>query len=128
MQTKQDNHFVCGGLSLAMSTPATNASWMNHPGAYIREEMEERDWSQRDLAFILGCPIQAVNVILAGKRSISPDMAKALGDAFDVPAEFFANLQQAYDLAHARNPYSGVAERREMQSIYPVREMIQRRW
>ncbi|MGB8524879.1 MAG: HigA family addiction module antitoxin, partial [Candidatus Acidiferrales bacterium] len=105
-----------------------NAAWVKHPGYYIKEEMEERDWSQRDLAFILGCSEQAINPILNGKRGISPEMAKTLGEAFDVPAEFFANLQQAYDLAQARTPDPSVAVRRKMQSIYPVREMIKRGW
>ena len=109
-----------------MST--TNASWIMHPGAYIKEEMEERGWSQRDLAFILGCLEQTINPILNGKRGISPEMAKAFGAAFDVPAEFFANLQQAYDLAQARDPDRSVAVRRNMQSTYPVREMIKRAW
>lgn len=103
-------------------------SWVKHPGHYIKDEMEERDWSQRDLAFILGVSEQAINPILNGKRGVSPEMAKALGDAFDVPAEFFANLQQAYDLAQARTPDSSVAVRRIMQSVYPVREMIKRGW
>ncbi len=107
---------------------AASASWIMHPGAYIKEEMEERDWSQRDLAFILGCSEQAINPILNGKRGISPELAKALGDAFDVPAEFFANLQQTYDLAQARKPDPSVAARRTMQSAYPVREMIKRGW
>jgi len=105
-----------------------NATWIKHPGFYIKEEMEAREWLQRDLAFILGCPEQAVNMILSGKRGISPDMAKALGEAFDVPAEFFANLQQTYDLAQARTPDPSVAVRRNMQSTYPVREMIKRGW
>jgi HTH-type transcriptional regulator / antitoxin HigA len=78
-----------------MATP--NAAWVKHPGYYIKEEMEERGWSQRDLAFILGVSEQAINPILNGKRGISPEMAKALGEGFDVPAEFFANLQQAYN-------------------------------
>jgi HTH-type transcriptional regulator/antitoxin HigA len=103
-------------------------SWVKHPGHYIKEEMEERGWSQRDLAFILGVSEQAINPILNGKRGISPEMAKALGDAFDVPAEFFANLQQAYDLALARTPDASVAVRRNMQTIFPVREMIKRGW
>lgn len=107
---------------------STNPTWIKHPGFYIREEMEERGWLQRDLAFILGCKEQAVNMILSGKRGISPDMAKALGEAFDVPAEFFANLQQSYDLAQAREPDPSVAQRRNMQSMYPVREMIKRGW
>jgi HTH-type transcriptional regulator / antitoxin HigA len=103
-------------------------SLVKHPGLYIKEEMEERDWSQRDLAFILGVSEQALNPILNGKRGISSEMAKALGEAFDVPAEFFANLQQSYDLAQARTPDASVAVRRSMQSVYPVREMIKRGW
>jgi HTH-type transcriptional regulator/antitoxin HigA len=101
---------------------------IDHPGSFIKEEMEARGWIQRDLAFVLGCNEQALNAILSGKRGISAEMAKALGDAFDVPAEFFANLQQAYDLAHTTNPYPGVQERGRMQSVFPVREMIQRGW
>lgn len=107
---------------------AMTQSWVRHPGQYIKEEMEERGWSQRDLAFILGVSEQALNPILNGKRGISPEMAKALGEAFDVPAEFFANLQQAYDLAQARTPDASVAVRRTMQSVFPVREMIKRGW
>jgi HTH-type transcriptional regulator/antitoxin HigA len=79
-------------------------TWIMHPGHYIKEEMDARGWIQRDLAFILGVPEQSLNVILSGKRGISPEMAKALGKAFDVPPQFFANLQQAYDLANAREP------------------------
>jgi HTH-type transcriptional regulator / antitoxin HigA len=104
------------------------ANWVKHPGYYIKEEMEARGWSQRDLAFILGSTDQALNPLLSGKRGISPEMAKALGEAFDVPAEFFANLQQAYDLAQARTPDPSVAARRNMQIAYPVREMIKRGW
>jgi HTH-type transcriptional regulator/antitoxin HigA len=111
-----------------MATSTARANWIVHPGVDIKEEMEERGWSQRDLAFILGCSEQVINPILNGKRGISADMAKALGEAFDVPAEFFANLQQAYDLAQARTPDPSVAVRRRMQGTYPVREMIKRGW
>ena len=99
-----------------------------HPGFYIREELEAREWTQRDLAYILGTPEQAVNMIISGKRGISPEMAKALGDAFDVNPELFINLQRAYDMSHARSPDPGVARRAKLQSAYPVREMIKRGW
>lgn len=98
------------------------------PGAFIREELDARGWTQRDLAYILGCPEQAVNMILSGKRGISPEMAKALGAAFDVSPELFANLQQAYELSKAREPDPGVATRGRIQSSFPVREMIKRGW
>lgn len=106
----------------------TTTNWIEHPGFYIREEMEAREWSQRDLAFILGVPEQGLNLILSGKRGISPDMAKALGKAFDVPAEFFANLQQAFDLARAKEPSPEVEVLGKMHAHYPVREMIRRGW
>jgi HTH-type transcriptional regulator / antitoxin HigA len=99
-----------------------------HPGHYIREELEERGWSQRDLAYILGTPEQAINMILSGKRGISPEMAKAFATAFDVHPDLFANLQRAYDMARAREPDPGVARRARLQSAYPVREMIKRGW
>jgi HTH-type transcriptional regulator/antitoxin HigA len=105
-----------------------STNWIMHPGFYIKEEMDARGWLQRDLAFILGIPEQGLNMIFAGKRGVSPDMAKALGQAFDVPAEFFANLQQAYDLSQAREPSPEVAVLGKMQTNYPVREMIKRGW
>jgi len=98
------------------------------PGYFIREELEARGWTQRDLAFVLGMSEQAVNMIVSGKRGISPDMAKALGEAFGVHPDFFANLQKAYEMSRARDPEPGVAKRAKMQSVYPVREMIKRGW
>jgi HTH-type transcriptional regulator/antitoxin HigA len=99
-----------------------------HPGEFIAEELEARGWLQRDLAYILGMPEQAVNMIISGKRGISPDMAKALGEAFNVSPEFFANLQNAYEMSRARVPDPAIAKRALFQSAYPVREMIKRGW
>lgn len=109
-----------------MDTPITNS--VPHPGEFIKDELEERGWSQRDLSYILGCPEQAVNMIVSGKRAISPEMAKALGAAFEVHPDFFANLQRAYDQSRAREPEPGVARRARIQSVYPLREMIKRGW
>ena len=98
------------------------------PGVFIKEELESRGWGQRDLAYILDCHEQAVNLIVSGKRGISPGMAKALGAAFDVSPELFLNLQKAYDLALARDPDPDISRRARLQSSYPVREMIRRGW
>jgi HTH-type transcriptional regulator/antitoxin HigA len=98
------------------------------PGHFIREELEARSWTQRDLAYILGLQDPEVNAIISGKRGISPEMAKALGKAFDVPAEFFANLQRTYDLSRAREPDPSVERKARLQSAFPVREMIKRGW
>ena len=107
---------------------ASSLSDVPHPGEFIREELEARDWSQRDLAYILGMHEQAVNLITSGKRGISPDMAKALGKAFDVSAEYFANLQKAFEMSNAREPDPAIEKRARLQNSYPVREMIKRGW
>ena len=105
-----------------------DATWIKHPGFFIREELDERAWSQRDLAFILGVPEQAVNMIISGKRGISPDMARSLGDAFDVHPDLFANLQMNFDMAQAKQPKPGVSLLGKMHVSYPVREMVNRGW
>jgi HTH-type transcriptional regulator / antitoxin HigA len=102
--------------------------YVPHPGEYIREELDARGMQQRDLAYVLGVPEQAVSMIVAGKRGISPDMAKALGVAFGVDPELFANLQTAYDMSRAEEPDPGVAQRARLSSAYPVREMLRRCW
>jgi HTH-type transcriptional regulator/antitoxin HigA len=106
----------------------TNGGSVPHPGYFIREELAARGWNQRDLAFILGCDETSVNAILSGRRGISPDMAKALGAAFDVNPDFFINLQRRFEMAQARDPDPGVVKRGRIHDRYPLREMIKRGW
>jgi ribosome-binding protein aMBF1 (putative translation factor) len=51
------------------------------PGTIIKRELDARGWSQRDLAFILGQSEQQLNPLLSGKRAITADMARLLGEA-----------------------------------------------
>ena len=81
---------------------ASRLSEVPHPGEFIKDELEARGWLQRDLAYILGVSEQAINPIMSGKRGISPEMALALSKAFDISAEYFINLQKAYELSTAR--------------------------
>ncbi len=99
-----------------------------HPGAFIKDEIEARGWLQRDLAYILGVKEQAINPILSGKRGVSPDMAQALSKAFDISAEYFLNLQKAYELSTAKAADPSIERRAFLQSTYPIREMIKRNW
>lgn len=69
------------------------------PGEYIREELTERGWTQLDLAEIMGQPPQVVNEIVAGKRSITPETARGLGDAFGTGAQLWMNLEASYQLS-----------------------------
>ena len=99
-----------------------------HPGEFIRDELEARGWAQRDLAYILGVKEQAINPIMSGKRGISPDMARSLSKAFGISPEYFLNLQKAYELSLAREADPAIERRAKLQSVFPIREMVKRRW
>lgn len=98
------------------------------PGVYIREELESRGWSQRDLAFILGYSEQTITKVISGKSGISAEMAKALGEAFGTSASLWAGLQKEWELREARDPDPSIKARAELQKKYPIREMISRGW
>jgi len=81
------------------------------PGEFIREELEARDWTQSDLARILGRPLQAVNMIINGRKAITPETAIELAAAFGTSAELWMNLETAYRLRHSRAADPGISKR-----------------
>ena len=101
---------------------------VDHPGSFIEEELDARKWAQADLAYILDMDVSQLNKLIKGATSITPDSAVALGDAFDMPPEFFMNLQKMYDLQKAKKADPGVKTRASWLSVFPVREMIKRGW
>lgn len=68
------------------------------PGEFIKEELEARNWSQAFLAEIVGCHTSIIDEIISGKRAITHDTAKALGEAFGCSAQYWMNLESAYKL------------------------------
>ena len=98
------------------------------PGEFIRDELEERGWTQSDLATILDRPLSAVNQIINGKKSITPDTARELAEAFDTSAELWLNLEASYRLSESKDPHGSVRERAKLFEQAPVSEMQRRGW
>jgi HTH-type transcriptional regulator/antitoxin HigA len=98
------------------------------PGEVIREEMESRGWTQRDLAQILGRPLPAVNETIQGKRSISPEMAVALAGAFGTEASVWLHLEADYRLSQIEPDTGDVARRAKLFELAPVKDMERRGW
>ena len=99
------------------------------PGEFIREEIEARGWSQVELAEILGRPPRLVSELIAGKRAITPETAKALGEAFNTGAQFWMNLESSYRLAQVKQDGSNsVSRRAKLYEKAPVKEMMRRHW
>ena len=98
------------------------------PGEYIQDELDARGWAQVDLSAILGCPASIVNDVIKGRRPVTPELAKALGDAFGTSAQVWLNTQSAYQLAMSSKKDDDVKRRADLYGRYPIREMAQRRW
>ena len=74
-----------------------------HPGEILKEEfMEPLSLTAYRLAKDLHVPVPRINDIVRGKRAISADTAIRLGIYFGLPAQFWMNLQSAYELTEAR--------------------------
>ena len=69
-----------------------------HPGEILAEELEELGVSPTELSRQIAVPPNRVTQIIQGKRAITGDTALRLGHWFQTSAQFWLNLQAAYDL------------------------------
>ena len=80
------------------------AAFALHPGDILKTEfMEPLGLSAYRVAKEIGVPAPRINDIVLGKRAISADTALRLGTFFGLPAQFWLNLQNDYDLRLARS-------------------------
>ena len=76
-----------------------------HPGEILREEfLAPLGQTQVALAAHLAVPVQRINELVRGKRGVTPETAWLLAQAFGTTPQFWLNLQNEYDLRHARTP------------------------
>ncbi len=74
-----------------------------HPGEMLLEEfLNPMGLSQRDLADGIDVPYQRVNELVNGRRGITPSTALRLAKFFGMTPDFWMNMQQRWDLYHAR--------------------------
>ncbi len=69
-----------------------------HPGEILAEELAAIAVTPSELARQLRVPTNRITQILHGKRAITGDTALRLGHWFGTSAQFWLNLQSAYDI------------------------------
>ncbi len=75
----------------------------SHPGELLqRLYLDELGMTQTELAAKIGCRPAQVNLVINGKRGITPEFALELERILRVDAETLLNLQLKYDLWEAR--------------------------
>ena len=90
-----------------------------HPGEMLLEEfLNPMGLTQRDLADAIRVPYQRVNELVNRRRGVTPSTALRLGKYFGMSADFWMNLQQRWDLYHARE--SEAEELKRIKQLRPV--------
>lgn len=89
-----------------------------HPGEMLLEEfLKPLGLTQARLAERLGVSYPRVNELVHGKRDMTPDTALRLERLLGVEAQFWLNLQLAWDLYHATHSPAA----RRIRQIKPLR-------
>lgn len=82
-----------------------------HPGMILGDELEEIGLSAKKIADVIEVPPNRVYQLLAGKRSMTADTALRFGRYFGMSADFWMNLQSAYELDLARRQLGKAIQR-----------------
>ena len=91
-----------------------------HPGEILADELKEIDLTAKKLADVIEVPPNRLYQILAGKRNMTADTALRLAQYFGMSADFWMNLQSAYELDLAREQNGKAIQRIPRRSDAPV--------
>jgi addiction module HigA family antidote len=95
-----------------------------HPGEILADELEEIGLSAKRLADVLEVPPNRLYQILAGRRNITADTALRLAQYLGTSADFWMNLQSAYELDLARQVAGRAIQRIPKRSEAETRPVI----
>ena len=89
-----------------------------HPGDVIKEEIQSRGISQKQLAKMISVPYTQLNEILNGKRVVSVDFALLIEAALGINPELLINMQNRYNMAVAKQRPSLISK---INNIYKIK-------
>lgn len=69
-----------------------------HPGEVLKDELEYRGISQKQLAAEMGISYTLLNEVLNGKRQVNTELALLVEAALDIPAESLLQMQARYNM------------------------------
>ncbi|MDA3919701.1 MAG: HigA family addiction module antitoxin [Salinisphaera sp.] len=99
------------------------------PGEYLLEVLEEAGVSQTDLARRTGRPVQAINEIVKGNKSITAETALQFEAVLGVPAHIWTGLESEYQLVLAKQRAAEELENdKPLVKNFPFKEMAGIGW
>jgi antitoxin HigA-1 len=84
----------------------------SHPGSLIKSDIDELGLSVVEAAKALGISRQQLHSVIAGRASVTPEMAVRLEKALGSTADTWLRMQMNYDLAKIRGRASEIKVKR----------------
>jgi addiction module HigA family antidote len=88
-----------------------------HPGEMIKDEIEYRGISQKDLAAEIGIPASVLNAVLNGKRAVTTEYALLLEAALGIDADIWLRIQADYNKQVAKSDPSFMARINRIRNV-----------
>lgn len=95
-------------------------SMLIHPGEMLKEEIEARGITQKDLSKRMGVSYTVFNEILNGKRPITTEYALLLEAALGIDAGIWLRLQADYNMQKAKSDKSFIARLEQIRKYAAV--------
>ncbi|MDD4528232.1 MAG: HigA family addiction module antitoxin [Candidatus Margulisbacteria bacterium] len=94
-----------------------------HPGETLKEILEDRNMSQRELAIRTGVKEAHISKLVNCLKSISVSFAKKLEYAFGIDASFWINLQANYDKEMADFEEINMISKEELEIVQKLKNI-----
>ena len=91
-----------------------------HPGEVLKDELEFRGISQRELAREFCVSYSTLNEMLNGKRALSPELAMMMEAALGVDAAPLLAMQNEYDMMMAERNESFMERLKRIRRVAAV--------
>lgn len=109
-------------------TIETSLAWtprqVSPPGDTLTELLEERGWSQAELARRMGRPSNAISEIALGDKEITEDTALELERVLGTPAQFWLARESRYRESLARQREAALAPQRlDWLDQFPIKQL-----
>ena len=88
-----------------------------HPGEVLKDELEYRGISQKQVATEMGISYTLFNEVLNGKRQVNTELALLVEAALDIPAESLLQMQARYNMLTAKRNKSFMEKLQNVRKI-----------
>jgi len=101
-----------------------------HPVDVLEKLLQEKEWSQRDFAEVLGKPVQVVSEFMKKRKPLTAAWARSLEAALEVPAQHWLNMEVLSKLAFEKQVDPDISARAKLFTTTkaPIADLRRRKW